>query len=118
VGEAKHIKEDSHCLHPTTAYNPYTSLSDDEIIDHLQGVATDSTSKPPATFVSDVVTIPRLLQLLDHVVKQQYEIKELTGNQVRVQPITPDSYRAIIRALAEEKMHSIFTNLNMNAITG
>jgi hypothetical protein len=40
--------------------------------------------------------------LLDQIVKQSYEIKALAGNQVRIQPKTPDSYRAIIKALAEK----------------
>jgi ribosome-associated translation inhibitor RaiA len=52
--------------------------------------------------VSDVITIPPLLQLLDQIVKQSYKIKVLAGNQVRIQPKTPDSYRAIIKALAEK----------------
>jgi hypothetical protein len=88
---AKHIKEDGHWLHPTTTYNCYTALSDDENIDHLQKAATDSTPKPPPIFVSDVITIPPLLQLLDKIVKQPYEIKALAGNQVRIQPKTLDS---------------------------
>jgi hypothetical protein len=35
-------------------------------------------------------------------VKQQYEIKALLNSQVRIQPKTPDSYRTIIKALAEK----------------
>jgi hypothetical protein len=75
MGDAKHIKEDNNWLHPTTTYNRYASLSDDENIDHLQKVATDSTPKPPPIFVNDVITIPPLLQFLDPIIKQLYEIK-------------------------------------------
>jgi hypothetical protein len=85
-------------------YNRYTALSDDQNFDHLLKVATDSTPKPPPIFVSDVITIPLLLQLLDQIVKQPYEIKALAGNQVRIQPKTPNSYRNIIKALAEKNM--------------
>jgi hypothetical protein len=77
IGNAKHIKEDSHWLHPTATHNRYSALSDDENVDHLQKVASDSTPKRPPIFVSDVITIPPLLQLLDQTVKQSYEIKAL-----------------------------------------
>jgi hypothetical protein len=102
IGNAKHIKEDGHWVHPTTTCNRYAAQSDDENIDHLQKVATDSTRKPPPIFVSDVITTPLLLQLLDQIVKQSYEIKALARNKVRIQSKTPDSYRAIIKALDEE----------------
>jgi hypothetical protein len=36
--------------------------------------------------------------------KQQYEVKALPDNQVRIQPKTPDSYKAIIKALTEKNM--------------
>jgi hypothetical protein len=52
IGNAKHIKEDSHWLHPTTTYNSYAAQLDDENIDHLQKVATDSTPKPHPIFVT------------------------------------------------------------------
>jgi hypothetical protein len=103
IGNAKHNKEDNNWLHPTTTHNHHAALSDDENIDHLQRVATDSTPKPPPIFVSDVITIQPLLQLLDQIVKQSYEIKTLAGNHIRIQPKTPDLYRAIIKALAEKK---------------
>jgi hypothetical protein len=40
--------------------------------------------------------------LLDKIVLQQYKIKALAQNQVRIQPKTPDAYRAIIKALTEK----------------
>jgi hypothetical protein len=117
-GDPKHIKEDGHWIHPTTKDNRYEPLSDCENNDHLQKVAAYSTPKPSPIFVSDVITIPPLLQLLDHIVKQPYEIETLAGNQVRIQPKTPNPYKAIIKALVKKTRHSILTNLNMNAITG
>jgi hypothetical protein len=103
VSQGSVIKEDSHWLHPTTTYNRYVALSDDKNIDHLQKVATDSTPKLPPIFVSYIITILPLLKLLGQIVKQRYEIKTLAGNQVRIQPKTPDTYRAIIKALAGKK---------------
>jgi hypothetical protein len=49
-GKAKHIKEDSHCLHPTTTHNRYSALSDHENVDHLKKVASDSAPNPPPIF--------------------------------------------------------------------
>jgi hypothetical protein len=40
--------------------------------------------------------------LLEQIAKQQYEIKALADNQVKVQPKTYESYRTIIKALAEK----------------
>jgi hypothetical protein len=99
---ANHIKQDNHWLNPTPTSNRLASLSDEEVTDHLQEAATDIRPKPPPIFVSDVTTILPLLQLPDQIVKQQCEIKALPDNQVRIQPKTPDSYRAIIKALAEK----------------
>jgi hypothetical protein len=96
------LEEDSHWLHPATTHNRYAALSDDENTDHLQKVATDSAPKPLPIFVSDVITIPPFLKLLDQIVKQSYIIKALAGNQVGIQPKTPNSYRAIIKAFAEK----------------
>jgi hypothetical protein len=55
---------------------------DEEDTDHLLEAATDTRPKPSPIFVSDVNSILLLLQLLDQIVKQQYEIKALPGNQV------------------------------------
>jgi hypothetical protein len=71
----------------------------------LQSPASGPTPKPPPIFVSDVIVIPPLLQLLDQIAPQQYEIKALARNQVRIQPKVSDAYRAIIKALAEKKTH-------------
>jgi hypothetical protein len=39
--------------------------------------------------------------LLEQFASHQYETKALSDNQVKVQPETTDSYRAITKALAE-----------------
>jgi hypothetical protein len=80
----------------------FVSLSDEEDTDHLHEAAADIRPKLPPIFASDVTTILPLLQLLYQIVKQQYEIKALPDNQVRIQPKTPDSYRVIIKVLAEK----------------
>jgi hypothetical protein len=63
----------------------------------------EHTPKPPPIYIQDVTSIPPLLQLLEQVSAQQYETKALADNQVKVQPATTDSYRAITKALAEKQ---------------
>jgi hypothetical protein len=53
--------------------------------------------------LTDVKNISPLIQLLEQIAKQQYEIKALADNQVKVQPKTSESYRTIIKALAEKR---------------
>jgi hypothetical protein len=54
-------------------------------------------------YIPDVQNIWPLTQLLEQIAKQQYEIKALTDNQVKVQPKTSESYRIIIKALTEKR---------------
>jgi hypothetical protein len=63
----------------------------------------EHTPKPPHIYIQDVTSIPPLLQLLEQVAAQQSETKVLADNQVKVQPATTDSYRAITKALAEKQ---------------
>jgi hypothetical protein len=57
----------------------------------------------PPIYITDVKNITPLIQLLEQIAKQQYEIKALADNQVKVQPETSESYRKIIKALAEKR---------------
>jgi hypothetical protein len=57
----------------------------------------------PPIHITDVKNISPLIQLLEKIAKQQYEIKAVTNNQVKVQPKTAESYRIIIKALAEKR---------------
>jgi hypothetical protein len=41
--------------------------------------------------------------MLELIAKQQYEVKALADNQVKVQPKIFESYRIIIKALAEKR---------------
>jgi hypothetical protein len=56
----------------------------------------------PSIYVTGIKNIPPLIQLLDQIAIQQYEIKALADNQVQVQLKTSESYRTIIKALAEK----------------
>jgi hypothetical protein len=100
--DAKHSKEENHWLHPTSTKNRFSALSSEEPTDTAQTSTAGDTPKSLQIFVSDVITIPPLLQLLDQIAFQIYEIKALAHNQVKIQPKTPDTYRAIIKTLADK----------------
>jgi hypothetical protein len=61
-----------------------------------------STPKAPPIFVSGVQNIQPLKDLLVAVTGDDFELKVLTGNQVKILPKTADKYKTIIKALAEK----------------
>jgi hypothetical protein len=62
------------------------------------------TPKPPPIDMTHVKNISPLIQLLEQIAKQQHEIKALADNQVKFQSKTSESYRIIIKTLAEKHM--------------
>jgi hypothetical protein len=60
--------------------------------------------KPPPIYINNVTNISPLIQLLEQIAFQQYEVKALAQNQVKVQPKTSESYRIITKVLAEKRM--------------
>jgi hypothetical protein len=60
------------------------------------------TPEPPPIDITDVTNISPRIQLLEQIAKQQYEIKALADNQVKIQPKTSQSYRTSTEALAEK----------------
>ena len=95
--KSKQSKED-YWLNPSNRYAP---LANDDIDDQQD---TDKTPKPPPIFITGVKVISPLVQLLDTISKQQYEIKALANDEIKVQPKTTESYRTIVKALAEKNI--------------
>jgi hypothetical protein len=58
--------------------------------------------KLPPIYITGIRNISPLLQLLEQITKQQYEIKALVDNQVKVQPKTSECYGTIIKTLAKK----------------
>jgi hypothetical protein len=102
--EAKRSKESYHWLNQTSISNRCTALLEEESKDQQQKAGPENTPKPPPVYITDIKNVSPLIQLLEQIAKQQYEIKVLTDNQVKVQPKTSESYRTIIKALAEKRM--------------
>jgi hypothetical protein len=55
---------------------------------------------PIYEYITDVKNISPLIQLLEQIAKQQYEVP--AHNQDKVKPKTSESYRTVIKALAKK----------------
>jgi hypothetical protein len=100
--EAKHAKENEQWLNQTSTSNHYTALLEEESEDQQQKARPQNMPKHSPIYITDVQNISPLIQLLGQIAKQQYEIKALAVNQVKVQTKTSESYRIIIKALAKK----------------
>ena len=96
----KCLKTSQYWLDAPTTSNRYELLSDDEVGEAQTN--SNQPPKPPPIFVTGVRNITPLIQLLNQIV-EQYEIKALQNNEVKIQPKTADHYRIIIKALTEKQ---------------
>jgi hypothetical protein len=101
--ESKHTKESEQWLNQTSTSNSYTALLEEESEDQQQKAGPENMPKPPI-YITNVksTSISPLIQLLEQIAKQQYEVKALAHIHVKVQPETSESYRIIIKALVEK----------------
>jgi hypothetical protein len=101
-GTEREAKQSKHWLNQTSTTNPYTAPLEEESEDQQQKAGPEKTTKPPPIHITDITNISPLTQLLQQIATQQYEIKALAHNQVKVQPKTSESYRTVTKALAEK----------------
>jgi len=81
--------------------NKYASLSED--CSEAEGEKTPRRPpKGPPIFVSGVQNIQPLKELLVTVTENDFELKILNRDQVKIQPSSTDKYHTIIKALAEK----------------
>jgi hypothetical protein len=97
----KLAKLTDHWLNPIITSNRFTALQPEEIQDSNPPPGKEDTPKPPPIYITNVTIIPPLLQLLDQITPNLYEVKALAKNQVKVQPKTSESYRLITKALLD-----------------
>jgi hypothetical protein len=79
-------------LLPTLTSKRYTAFLEEDNNQQQQKVDPANTPKPPPTYVSGVITISPLIQILEQIVENQNELKALQNNQVKTQPRNSDSY--------------------------
>jgi hypothetical protein len=114
--EAKHAKRSEHWFNQASTCNRYTALLEEESEDQQQKAGPENTPQPSPIYTADVTNISPLLQLLEQIAIQQYEAKALAHNLVKFQPKTSESYRIIIKALAEKRMQFHAYKLNENKL--
>lgn len=61
--------------------------------------------RPPPIFITGVANIKPLVSLLDEIAQDQYVLKALGSEQVKVQPKTGESYSNITKALIQKDTH-------------
>lgn len=86
---------------PAATSNQYEALnSDQQQLDNDQ--ENNQTPKPPPIFVSSVKYIVPLTTLLKEIVDDNFELKILRNDEVKVQAKNTESYSAIIKALKDK----------------
>ena len=80
----------------------------DETVEDPPNQSTDP--KPPLIFISDVVNIKPLTELLNTLAPNKYLVKILSNCQVRVQPTESAVYTTIIKELMEKTRNFTPTN--------
>jgi hypothetical protein len=84
--EAKHAKESEHWLNQTSNSNHYTALLEEESEDKQHKAGPENTPKLPPIYITDVKNISPLIQLLEQIAKQHYEIKALVTMPMQKAP--------------------------------
>ena len=73
--------------------NPFQNLeSEDEEGSKKSNEKVEKIKKPPPIFVSDVENLCLLKELLDNKAKDQYTIKILSNNEVKIQVNIPEKF--------------------------
>ncbi|KAJ8708360.1 hypothetical protein PYW07_010485 [Mythimna separata] len=100
-GPSKQSKLNTYWLsqtQPVPTSNRFALLENDESqkSNHEQ---VEKPIKPPPIFVDKVENIQPLISLLNEHVRDNYELKVLKNDQVKIQPKTSEAYRDIVKQL-------------------
>ena len=83
-------------------HNPFSALPEEAATDPTES-PTNRTPKPPPIYV-DAKIIDPLIELLNNIAgKDNYIIKQIKIDQVKVQTNTPETFRKITRSLKKKK---------------
>jgi hypothetical protein len=89
---------------PVPTSNRYEKLEDD--CEESQDTPLIKVIKPPPIFVDGVSNIQPLTKMLNETVSEEFELKVLRGEQVKIQPKTSQAYTTIVKEL--ELRHTEF----------
>lgn len=79
----------------SSAY-PSQSVNNDTINCSEQNT---NSPKPPPLFLPGVIDIKPLIDILDSTIKNNYFLKTISHNQIKIQPNNSDAYRKIVQTL-------------------
>jgi hypothetical protein len=96
--EEANSKEGEYWLNQHSASSRYTAVIKEESEDQEHKTGPENTPKPPPLYTNGVKYISSLIQPLEEIAKQQYEIKALSDNQVKVQHKTLKCYGKIVNS--------------------
>lgn len=104
---AKQTKIQDYWLNsPTLVTNKFATLGNEEDGNsntQQNNMKQSKVIKTPPIFVSGVQNITPLIQLLNKIAKDNYQLKVINPNQVRIQPKSNESYSTITNSLTEKK---------------
>lgn len=63
---------------------------------------TPAEPKPPPIFIPDVIEIKPLMQIIDSVAQDNYFLKPVSNNQMKVQSNSIEAYRNIVKILQDK----------------
>ena len=93
--------EKKQWLQDIKLHNPFSALPEEAATDPTES-PTNRTPKPPPIYV-DAKIIDPLIELLNNIAgKDNYIIKQIKIDQVKVQTNTPETFRKITRSLKEK----------------
>lgn len=83
--------------------NSFNVLSESVEMVHERVDDTTNEPKPPPIFIPDIKDVKKMVEAIEHAVpKDQYVYKCLPQNKVKINTITSDYYRKLVRLLKEQ----------------
>lgn len=96
IDQAKQFKTTSYWLNPTNRFEPLADLEQETSTSKI------TEPRPPPKFVSGVKSTEPLITYLETVAKDEYTLKALTNDEIKILVNTPEKYRAITKGLIEK----------------
>jgi hypothetical protein len=86
-------------------YDPLMKDNTGETTDNMECIQQPTEPKPPPLFVSDVLNVRKMTQVIETVIlNTEYVYKCLANNKVRINPLTTDAYRKLVKHFTEIKV--------------
>lgn len=98
----KQTKLDEYWLGNTTSSNIFNNLQEEGDNTPSATMSKNTEPKPPPIFIAGVSNINPLTQLLKEIAGEEFILKALGDEQVKIQPKTGETYTKITKALIQK----------------